>query len=95
MRWDWMLLRKIADVADLETEPLPGEPVIEIGGTQRLLIEQHQGVLQYSQENIVVKVHFGTVHVIGKDLEIEHMTRDRLLIGGTLTGVELIRREVG
>ena len=84
--------RRLADEADLHSEPLPGLPIAELAGDRRLLIENHHGVSAYSREMICVKVKYGLIHVCGCGLELVRMTRERLVIRGRIDGIKLIRR---
>lgn len=86
-------LERWADEADLAAEPLPGQPVVEIAGEHRVLIENHAGVKGYSRERIVVKVKFGAVCVCGCGLEMMRMTKEQLVIRGRIDAVTLQRRE--
>ena len=83
----------LADEADLAGESLPGQPVVEIAGDHRVLIEHHFGVKEYSRERITVKVKYGCVSVCGCQLELLHMTREQLVISGNISCVTLQRRE--
>lgn len=85
-------LQRLADGADLTTEPLPGQPIVEIAGDRRVLIENHFGVKEYSRERITVKVKYGFVSVCGCGLELMRMTREQLVICGRIDGVTLQRR---
>lgn len=84
-------LRRVVQEAD--TPPLPGQCLVELAGQQRVLIENHQGVRAYSRECILVKVNFGCVRVWGSCLELAKMTRDQLVILGSIEGVRLLRRD--
>ena len=86
----WM--ERLADSADLSGEPLPLQPLVELAGDRRVLIENHRGVVQYSREKICVKVRYGTVAVTGCGLELSRMTREQLVISGRIDGICLIRR---
>ena len=86
----WM--ERLADSADLSGEPLPLEPLVELAGDRRVLIENHRGVVQYSREKICVKVRYGTVAVCGCGLELSRMTKERLVISGRIDSISLIRR---
>lgn len=86
------LLERLADEADLTVEPLPGQPIVEIAGDRRVLIENHFGVKEYSRERITVKVKYGFVSVCGCQLELMRMTREQLVICGKIDGVTLQRR---
>ena len=81
-----MILQRLADGADLSAEPLPGQPIVEIAGDRRVLIENHFGVKEYS------RVKYGLVCVCGCDLELIRMTKEQLIISGRIDAVTLIRR---
>ena len=87
------LLRQLADRMDLQEEPLPGQPVTELWGYGRVLIENHRGIRDYGRERITVKVAFGEIAVAGRDLELTQMTRERLVISGRIRSIEADRRE--
>lgn len=89
-RGNWM--QRLTEGMDLPGEPIPGQPLVELAGDRRVLIEHHRGVTQYSRENICVKVSFGYVRVQGCGLEICRMTREQLVISGQIEGICLIRR---
>ena len=83
---------RLADDVDLASEPLPGQPIVELAGERRVLIENHLGVKAYSRESILVKVKFGCIWVCGSGLELARMTREQLLIRGKIDSVALQRR---
>lgn len=87
---NWM--QRLADGADLSDESLPHTPVVEIAGDQRVLIEHHKGVTEYSRERICVKVPYGLVSIHGCGMELLQMTREQLVVSGRIDGVQLQRR---
>ena len=89
------LLQRLAEGADLPGEPLPGQPIAEIAGDRRVLIENHQGVKEYTREKICVKVKYGMLTVCGCGLELSCMTREQLVISGRIDSITLHRRERG
>ena len=64
-------------------------PLIEVVGTRRVLVENHLGVISYSLNSILVKVCNGTIEVLGDKLEILCMSRDRIVICGSISSVQL------
>lgn len=78
---------------DLPGECLPGQVLVEIAGENRVLIEHHRGVREYSRERIGVKVRYGLVLVCGSCLELRCMTKEQLVISGRIDSVTLKRRE--
>lgn len=85
-------LERLAEDTNLTDVPVPGQPIVEIAGTHRVLIENHLGICGYSREKIVVKVRFGAVVVCGQGLELLKMRKGQLVIRGQVDGVALQRR---
>lgn len=85
------LMERIVNMADLPEEPIPGQPLVEIAGDRRVLIEHHCGVTEYGRELISVRVKFGCIVVSGTGLELARMTKDQLVIMGNIHCVRLER----
>ena len=88
----YRFLERLADRAELETEPMPAQPILEIAGDRRVLVENHGGVCAYSSERILVNVNYGAICICGCDLDLIHMTKAQLVIRGTIHSVTLQRR---
>lgn len=85
------LFEKIMAAADLQGEPLPKTPLLELNGERRVLLENHFGVTQYSSQEICVKVSYGLICISGSELELACMSRERLVIIGSIDGVRLLK----
>ena len=72
---------------------MPGVPVTELAGDRRLLIENHFGVLEYGCERIGVRVAFGGVYILGKELSLLIMNSNRIVIDGQIESILLKRSE--
>lgn len=73
-------------------EQLPGVPVVEIAGSNRVLVERHQGVLAYSDESIEIRQCYGVLSISGEDLQLREMTKEQLVIFGKIHNLEIRRR---
>lgn len=93
MKQNQSWITHLTGVADLPDEPVPGLPLIEIAGDQRVLIEHHNGVTEYGRQQITVKVKYGCVCVSGQRLELTRMSKDQLIISGCIDCVKLMRRQ--
>lgn len=89
-RSNWM--ERLAGGMELDQEPLPGVPLVEITGERRVLIEHHRGVSRYGSGEISVRVRYGEVLIRGCGLELAKMTREQLVVSGRIDCVSLIRR---
>lgn len=85
------IIGRISDAADLQTEVLPGRPIVELYSDQRLLIEIHRGIVEYGTQKIQVRVQYGILCVCGNSLEVVRMTSQQLVISGRIDAIQLIR----
>jgi len=86
-------LEMMMDQSSLGSESVPGQPIIEIAGEHRVLIENHQGVSAYGKDRILVNVKFGCICICGCNLEMLHMTKEQLVIYGRIDTIGLQRRK--
>ena len=75
---------RLFQTMELGEEPVPLQPVMELCGDRRLLIENHFGVSEYTQERISVKVRFGQILIIGCELKLRRMLGQVLVITGRI-----------
>ncbi len=85
------LSKLLVDMADLPGESIPGQPIVELYGDNRVLIEHHQGILEYGTEQIQIKVRYGALCVQGANLQLCRMQGQQLVIMGCIHRVCLIR----
>ena len=89
MRSRESILTRLTSVADLPCEPIPGQPLVELLGRQRVLIENHCGVIQYCPNEIVIKVSYGPLVICGCGMRLTQMTRQQLIITGQIQQIQL------
>lgn len=82
------LLERTAQIFDIPGETV-GLPRVEITGRHELRMENHQGILAYGPEEIVVSGGKLLVKIRGSELELRAMTAGELLITGTIWSVEI------
>lgn len=86
------ILEKFFERIDLLGEVVPGQPLVELSGDGRVLIENHQGVIEYSHDRVAVLVNYGKVIIVGYGLELVRMCKDQLIILGRIVSITLCRR---
>jgi len=82
----------LAQTADLEGEPLPGESILELSGDRRILIENYSGIREYSCECVSVHVRYGYIRICGHGLSLSRMTREQLIVRGRIDGIQIWRK---
>lgn len=76
-------------LAALEPEGIRPKTLTELYGSERLLVEQHRGILGYGTECIRIDATFGVLVVEGADLRLCCMSRNQLVIRGKLQAVRI------
>ncbi len=66
------LRQKAASLGGIPEDVLMGWPKVVLYGTQRLLVEQHRGVLSYEETAVRLRTSLGILTVEGEGLQITH-----------------------
>lgn len=85
------VLTHVAELFDLPADVIAGLPHLEMVGGRQLYLEQHKGLLAYSDTMIDVNTGSLVVRIRGKGLELMAMTGEELRVGGTIDAVEFLR----
>ena len=83
------LLEKTASVFDLPGDVLAGMSRVQIVGREELYLQNHEGMLAYGEEEILVSGGKLLIRILGSGLKLRSMTPTDLVITGLITGVEL------
>ena len=72
----------LADAFDLPKELIIDIPKITLIGNREMAIESHKGIIQYTNEKIRISVAGGEVIVSGKELFINSILLEEIVIYG-------------
>ncbi|MBR2043346.1 MAG: sporulation protein [Clostridia bacterium] len=84
------LLSEAAELFDLPMDLLAGLPHVEVMGNRQFYMENHRGILSYSDEEIDISAESMIVRLYGKGLELVSMSGEALRIRGTICRVEWV-----
>ena len=79
---------ELADKLELPEDVLLGSAKLTVTGGRSAVIENHRGVLEYTDERIVVAVPRGKVCLDGTGLRLKAMNENELLVGGRIRNIE-------
>ena len=85
------MLRTITEKAGLEAETLPGVPLLELSGDDSILVENHICVVGYTENEILIRVSFGLIQIVGHDLVVSRIDCERLAVRGSFRSITLIK----
>ena len=66
-------------------------PLLELTGDCRILIENYQGISQYSDSCISVLVKYGCLTITGEKLKLLTMNREQAVVSGCIHEIRIIR----
>lgn len=88
-RWD---VRRLGGKGKEGEDRLARYPLLEMISDRRVLIENYQGICQYSPESIQIRVDYGYIVVCGDMLELAQMNNEHVVICGKILQIQ-VRRE--
>lgn len=79
--------RAVADIFEIPGEVALDLPRIVLVGNVQVFIENHRGIVEYTNEVVRVVVPSGEVAVRGKDLTLRNIERDEICVEGAIEGL--------
>lgn len=83
------MITKLAQTLQLPVDIAAELPHLELNGFCECALDCHTGILEYEKERIVVAMNIGTVTILGENLELRQMHRERLCVRGTIRQILL------
>lgn len=74
----------------MPSEPLTGKPRIILTGNEALLIEQHRGVISYTQDRLIVRMRQGRLNVLGQAMQLQEYGKQDLCVNGEIISLEFV-----
>ncbi|MBQ7518979.1 MAG: YabP/YqfC family sporulation protein [Clostridia bacterium] len=74
----------------MPSEPLTGKPRIILTGNEALLIEQHRGVISYTQDRLIVRLRQGRLNVLGQAMQLQEYGKQDLCVNGEIISLEFV-----
>ncbi len=78
----------IAEKLSVPKDVILDLPRISICGDKEIFIENHKGIMEYTDTCIRIKTNDGVAHIYGEELRIIILESDRMVINGELLRVE-------
>ena len=79
----------LSEKLDIPSDISIGAAKLSIYGKNRVLIENHRGILHYSENEIILSAKGMTVRILGDGIAISAMDKKDMLISGKILSVEL------
>ena len=79
-----------AGILDIPEDIAQDIPRLTMIGNIRLQIENHRGVLHFSEERLLLALTRGKVEITGSNLSIRTIMAEEVLVEGVIRGLEYI-----
>ena len=66
-------------------------PLLSLIGGGELSVENHKGIVEYTDERLRVNTSAGVLKVDGRRLAIKQLTAERILVRGAIESVTFVR----
>ncbi|MCL1913332.1 MAG: sporulation protein YqfC [Eubacteriaceae bacterium] len=74
----------------LTPDAIMGEPLLKLVGVGHLSIENHRGIVKYTETNVKINTSIATISVSGERLLIKSMIPEEIIITGQVSRIEYI-----
>ena len=82
------LKRWTTDMLDLPQDVVFDLPRVTMIGNMQLYVENHRGVLHFSETNLLLALHQGKLEIVGKQLSIRAILAEEVFIEGLIDEVK-------
>lgn len=82
---------KLSESLDLPKDVILNIPNIKITGNTEIMIENHRGILEYSNEILRMNSGLGVIKIVGSNLQIKEVSQEDIQIQGLIDSVEFIK----
>lgn len=90
MRENGGIKKGLAEVLELPKDIILDLPKIIMIGNLQIYIENHKGILEYTDNRIRINIKNGTLRIIGKNLMLKNIVAEEIFIVGEINQVEFI-----
>lgn len=83
----YRIREKISNTFELPKDIVLDVSKVIIIGTSQITIENHKGIIEYSEELIRINTGSGIMNLSGRNLSIKHILQEEITITGEIQGI--------
>ncbi len=85
------LKANISEALEIPKDILLDLPKVTFIGNLQVNIENHKGIVEYSNDNVRIKIKDGILKVSGMDLVIKTIVTEEIIISGKIASIDFFR----
>lgn len=74
----------------LPKDSLLGASIVTVTGNTEAFVENYKGMIEYTEESILLQGKTCKIHIVGKKLSIDYYTNEDMKISGRIRSVEYL-----
>lgn len=82
--------KSLAEILELPKDIILDIPKVTMVGNLQIYIENHKGIIEYSDSRIRINTKSGVLRIIGKNLLLKNIIVEEIVIVGEIHQVEFI-----
>lgn len=82
---------KFAESLELPREIVMNLTVIKITGTSEVTVENHKGIIEYTNDSLRLSTAAGIIHIRGSNFCIKEISQESINITGDIDTLEFIK----
>lgn len=90
MKKNEAIKKSLAEILELPKDIILDLPKIIMVGNLQIYIENHKGILEYTNNRIRINTKNGVLRIIGKNLMLKNIITEEIVIVGEINQVEFI-----
>ena len=83
-------LERAAEMLDLPADAVAGVSSVEIIGNREMLVENHRGIVEYTDTEIKINTDKAILRIMGSGLAVTSMNASQLKLTGVIDTVQFV-----
>lgn len=88
MKSSHSIKEKVTEAASMPKDVLMGTSILSVTGFSELNLENHMGIIEYTDTLIRVRTKTGQIRIKGKNLQVDLYTNDEIKLNGNIISIE-------
>lgn len=90
MKKNTEIKKTLAEILELPKDIILDLPKITMVGNLQIYIENHKGILEYTNTRIRINTKNGVLRITGKDMVLKNIITEEIIIIGDIVQIEFI-----
>lgn len=82
---------RFAESLELPREIVMNLPVIKITGKSEVFVENHKGIIEYTNDSLRLNTASGVIRIEGRNFYIREISQEDIIISGDIDTLEFIK----